>query len=96
MNYNLVVENPESTVVSEYLSEQNKRSVSYQSEADLEKAFIELLQTQAYDYLPITTESDYNRQSSFTTGKTESHSLFSIGMGTILQVDTCQSEQRNP
>ena len=58
MSYNLVAENPESTVVSEYLSEQNKRSVSYQSEADLEKAFIELLQTQAYDYLPITTESD--------------------------------------
>ena len=55
--YNLVVENPESTVVAEYKPPYRKET-AYQSEADLEKAFINLLQTQAYEYLPITSESD--------------------------------------
>ena len=55
--YNLVVENPESTVVAEYKPPYRKET-AYQSEADLEKAFIHLLQTQAYEYLPITSESD--------------------------------------
>jgi len=55
--YNLVVENPESTVVAEYRPPYRKET-AYQSEADLEKAFIHLLQTQAYEYLPITSESD--------------------------------------
>ena len=32
--------------------------VSYQSEADLERAFIAQLKTQAYEYLPITSEAD--------------------------------------
>src|SRR5690606_22114166 len=53
-NYNLISENSESTVVSEYLPEY-KREVKYQSEAELEKAFIELLQKQAYEFLSITT-----------------------------------------
>ncbi|MDD3946090.1 MAG: type I restriction endonuclease, partial [Bacteroidales bacterium] len=55
--YNLVVENPESTVVAEYKPPYRKET-AYQSEADLEKAFIHLLQSQAYEYLPITSESD--------------------------------------
>jgi len=38
-NYNLVAENPKSTVVSEYLPSY-KRAENYQSEADLEHAFI--------------------------------------------------------
>ena len=53
-NYNLISENSESTVVSEYTTEY-KREVKYQSEAELEKAFIELLQKQAYEFLPITS-----------------------------------------
>ncbi|MDM1064796.1 type I restriction endonuclease subunit R [Myroides odoratimimus] len=53
-NYNLISENSESTVVSEYTTEY-KRDVKYQSEAELEKAFIELLQKQAYEFLPITS-----------------------------------------
>ncbi len=53
--YNLVVENPESTVVSEYLPMVRKES-AYQSEAALEKSLIEQLRMQAYEYLPITTE----------------------------------------
>lgn len=55
MTYSLVAENPESTVVAEYQSDY-KREQHYQSEADLEKAFVEQLQTQAYEYLPITSE----------------------------------------
>jgi type I restriction enzyme R subunit len=50
--YDLVAENPESTIVAEYLSEY-KRLSSYESEGALEKALIEQLQTQAYEYLPI-------------------------------------------
>ena len=55
--YNLVAENPESTVVAEYQPLYRKET-TFQSEADLEKAFIEQLQTQAYDYLPITSEPE--------------------------------------
>jgi type I restriction enzyme R subunit len=55
--YNLVAENPQSTVVAEYTPE-GKRVAHYQGEADLERAFIEQLTTQAYEYLPITAEAD--------------------------------------
>lgn len=55
--YNLVAENSQSTVVAEYTPEK-KRAEHYQSEADLERAFIDQLQSQAYEYLPITTEAD--------------------------------------
>src|SRR5574344_1522114 len=57
MSYSLVAENPESTVVAEYISDY-KRENKYQSEAELEKAFIELLQTQSYDYLQIHSENE--------------------------------------
>ena len=55
--YTLVAENPESTVVGEYHSPDG-RDVHYQSESDLEKAFIKQLQTQAYEYLPLHTEQE--------------------------------------
>lgn len=55
--YNLVAENPQSTVVGQYTPD-TKRASHYQSEADLEKAFIEQLASQAYEYLPITSEAD--------------------------------------
>ena len=55
--YNLVAENTQSTVVAEYVPEEN-RAEHYQSESDLEKAFIEQLTSQAYEYLPITSEDD--------------------------------------
>jgi type I restriction enzyme R subunit len=57
MKYNVVAENPESTVVAEYLSP-FRRETQYQTEAELEKAFIAQLQTQAYEYLPIVSEQD--------------------------------------
>ncbi len=53
----VVAENPESTVVAEYQGMKTKQT-EYQSEADLEKAFIKQLQNQAYDYLPIHSEKD--------------------------------------
>ncbi len=55
--YTLVAENPESTVVAEYQSPYKKQS-AYQSEAELENVFIAQLQTQAYEYLPITSENE--------------------------------------
>jgi type I restriction enzyme R subunit len=56
MNYNLVAENPESTVVAEYQSPY-KREIDYQTEERLEKAFINQLQAQAYEYLTISSEA---------------------------------------
>ena len=55
--YSLVVKNPQSTVVAEY-SPERKRAEQYQSEAELESAFIEQLESQAYEYLPIKNETD--------------------------------------
>lgn len=55
--YNIVAQTNESTVVAEYKSE-TVRSDSYQSEADLEQEFIELLKEQGYEYLPIHKESE--------------------------------------
>lgn len=57
--YNMVASNPESTVVADYRAFADQvRDGSYQSEAALEQAFIEQLTTQAYEYLPITSEAD--------------------------------------
>ena len=58
--YNLVVQNPKSTVVAEYKPDE-KRATQYQSEAELEKAFIRQLQSQAYEYLTITSEDNLVR-----------------------------------
>lgn len=55
--YNLVAENPQSTVVSEYTPDK-KRASHYQSEAELERAFVKQLGEQAYEYLGITAEAD--------------------------------------
>ena len=55
--YNLVAENTQSTVVAEY-TPNGKRISDYQSEADLERSFIKQLETQAYEYVSITSEAD--------------------------------------
>ena len=55
--YDIVAENPQSTVVAEYQPEL-KREKNYQSESDLERAFIAQLQTQGYEYLKIKSEAD--------------------------------------
>ena len=53
----IVIENTQSTVVAKYEADE-QRETDYQSEAALEKAFIELLQQQAYEYLPLHTEAE--------------------------------------
>ena len=60
MTYDLISENPESTVVSCF-NEDGDLTVGedvYQSEAELEYAFIKQLQMQAYEYLTLHTESE--------------------------------------
>ncbi len=57
MKYNIIAENTESTVVAEYTPSEY-RSDFYQSEADLERDFIEGLQSQGYEYLEIHNETD--------------------------------------
>ena len=58
-HYNLVAQSSESTVVSQYVHDVNiLRDSGYQSEADLEQAFIQQLQSQAYEYVSIKSEQD--------------------------------------
>ncbi len=47
----------ESTVVAEWVPDAAAEA-AYQSEAELERELIRLLQSQAYEYLPITSEAD--------------------------------------
>lgn len=54
--YDPIAVSSESTVVAEYVSDA-KSETAYQSEATLERELIRLLESQAYEYLPITSES---------------------------------------
>ena len=56
-SYNIVAATTENTVVTSYEPVKN-RSDSYQSEAALEKEFIQLLTQQGYEYLQIHQEAD--------------------------------------
>ncbi len=53
----MVAENSQSTVVAEYTPDK-KRASHYQSEAELEKAFIAQLEAQAYQFLHISSDED--------------------------------------
>jgi type I restriction enzyme R subunit len=53
--YNIIISTSESTVVTEYTPDE-KRSESYQSEAELEREFIRMLSGQGYEYLTIHNE----------------------------------------
>ena len=57
VTYNIVASTNESTVVAEYVPEYTARSEAYQSEAALEREFINLLASQGYEYLPINSEA---------------------------------------
>lgn len=57
LKYEPIAVSSESTVVAEYVSD-TQSATSYQSEADLEREFIKILESQAYDYLAITSEAD--------------------------------------
>jgi type I restriction enzyme R subunit len=54
--YDPIAVSSESTVVAEYIPDAAGAS-SYQSEAELERELIRVLQSQAYEYLPITSEA---------------------------------------
>ena len=56
-SYKTIAENTNSTVVAEYISKK-KKAGHYQSEDDLEKEFIRLLETNGYEYLTITESDD--------------------------------------
>lgn len=55
--YNIVASTNQSTVVSEYISDE-KRATAYQSEAELENEFIRLLTTLGYEYIKINNEAE--------------------------------------
>ncbi|MDC6412533.1 type I restriction endonuclease subunit R [Xylella fastidiosa] len=56
--YAPIVFSEQSTIVAEFVPEASGvREAGYQSEAELEAAFIKQLQGQAYEYLPITSEA---------------------------------------
>lgn len=55
--YDPIAVSAESTVVAEYVSE-TADEATYQSEAALERGFIATLRSQAYEYLPLTSEAE--------------------------------------
>ena len=56
--YNILISTNDSTVVTEYNPEPSRNSNRYQSEADLEKEFIKLLEGQGYEYAPEINNPD--------------------------------------
>ena len=65
---NTVSQNSNSTVVAEYKND-GVRSTAYQSEAELEKEFIKLLQAQSYEYVNIKNNDDLVRNLRFQLAK---------------------------
>ncbi|WP_298337228.1 type I restriction endonuclease subunit R [Ferrimicrobium sp.] len=55
-HYEPIAVSSESTVVSEFIPDASNEA-AYQSEAALEREFIKLLESQAYEYLPVTSEA---------------------------------------
>ena len=55
--YNIVLESKVATVVAEYTPLQ-RRKMEYQSEAALEKSFIDILQQEGYEYIHINSEEE--------------------------------------
>ncbi|MGE5411592.1 MAG: type I restriction endonuclease subunit R, partial [Clostridiales bacterium] len=74
MQFNVVAENPESTVVAEFESAP-RREMSHQSEAELEKEFIGILVSQAYEYLTISCEQDLIKNLRFQLEKLNNFSF---------------------
>ncbi|VEU70805.1 type I restriction endonuclease subunit R [Mycoplasmopsis glycophila] len=58
-NYKQIMERNNDTVVADIsLIRNKKRDQKYQSEAELEQSFINILESQGYEYLPIDNEKD--------------------------------------
>ncbi len=58
--YTTIAENPNSTVVAEYIPEK-RNATSHQSEQELEQEFIRLLEANGYEYLTLTGDEDLRR-----------------------------------
>ena len=56
MTHNIITETEQATVVAEYTPDE-RRSEDYQSEAGLEREFVQLLQSQGYERLTIRDET---------------------------------------
>ncbi len=56
-NGNIISENDNSTVLTEY-KPMKRKETKYQSEAELEKNFIQILQEQSYEYININNEKE--------------------------------------
>lgn len=57
--YETIAISDESTVVAEFVPDAaSVQDAAYQSEDELERAFIRQMQAQAYDYLPLTSEAE--------------------------------------
>lgn len=56
--YDLISENDESTVVSEFEQGFFAAEAPYMSESNLEDQFVAQLGMQAYDFLPVSTEEE--------------------------------------
>ena len=73
-NYNIVASTNELTVVAEYTPEQRAEGQKYQSEA-AEKAFIEQLESQGYEYFKIKDEASFIKPEN-SVGKAQQLQLF--------------------
>lgn len=76
MNYKIVAETNEATVVAKYTPEKRK-STDYQSEAGLEKDFINRLEKQGYEYITINSEKDLISNLRKQIGKLNNDFIFS-------------------
>ncbi|RPF67099.1 hypothetical protein EGV97_09080, partial [Helicobacter pylori] len=57
MSFETIAESNESTVVAEFHSD-NERKSAYESEAELEREFIKLLEKQGYEFKKIHNEKE--------------------------------------
>ncbi len=57
MNYETIAESNESTVVAQFHSDSERKS-AYESEAELEREFIALLEKQGYEFKKSTTKKN--------------------------------------
>lgn len=92
--YNVVVQSEESTVLTEYISK-GKRTEVYQSEADLEREFINLLGELGYEYLSVKTEAELIPNLRKKIGRTQRLYLFRQRMGPIFQWLYCRQKRRH-
>ena len=92
--FNLVTENPESTVVAKYMPSKS-HATTYQSEAELEHAFIDELKAQAYEYLSIASEEDLIANLRRQLERLNDFSFQRCRMGSLFCRRNCQSKSEH-